>query len=454
MVSNNIEVPKKLYSKIKNLVRTRIPTKHGEFVLYYYSNNLDNKEHIALVKGDVSGRKEVPVRVHSECFTGDVIGSQRCDCGDQLDLAMELIGQANYGVLIYLRQEGRGIGLLNKLKAYNLQDQGFDTVDANIRLGHRPDEREYSLAALILRDLNICSVRLITNNPNKIRELSELGIKMEERIPAQIKFHQYNREYLETKARKMDHLLSVEMDYTESPEFSFLQSLLNKLHIAKYHSRERPFITLSYAQSIDGSVSINRWNSFALSCENSLKMTHLLRASHDALLVGVNTIKVDNPQLTVRYTAGNNPQPIILDSRLCIPLESRILHDRNKIAIIITTELAPTEKITQLESLGAQVYRVNQNDEGQVDLLAAMAIVKEIGFTTVMVEGGASVINRFLSSHLVDYCIITLVPKLIGGLKAVEDLCCPESQSPLSIENCQYHQLGTDMIVYGAPLSG
>ena len=148
---------------IEDKVQTRIPTKHGEFILHYYSNSLDEKEHVAFVKGDVTNKDNVPVRIHSECFTGDVLGSRRCDCGEQLDMALDIINQAGLGVLIYLRQEGRGIGLLKKLQAYNLQDQGLDTVDANIKLGHLADERQYDIAALILNSLNIHSIALITN---------------------------------------------------------------------------------------------------------------------------------------------------------------------------------------------------------------------------------------------------------------------------------------------------
>ena len=192
---------------LKNLVQTPIPTRHGEFILHYYNNSLDHKEHIALVKGDVAGRENVPVRIHSECFTGDVLGSMRCDCGEQLDMAMKLIDQTGLGVLIYLRQEGRGIGLLKKLQAYNLQDQGMDTVDANLHLGHQADEMEYSIAALMLDDLKVKSIELITNNPEKIDGLKRLGIKVNKRIPIEIAANQINLDYLKTKAEKMAHLL-------------------------------------------------------------------------------------------------------------------------------------------------------------------------------------------------------------------------------------------------------
>ena len=195
--------------KLTNLVKTRLPTQHGEFILHYYSNNIDDKEHIALVKNNISGKKNVPVRIHSECFTGDVLGSRRCDCGEQLDMALHIIEEHGFGVLIYLRQEGRGIGLLKKLQAYNLQDGGLDTVDANIHLGHLADEREYSIAALMLIDLGIVSINLITNNPKKIDALKKLNIQVAERIPIETSYNNDNLEYLKTKAKKMSHLLSI-----------------------------------------------------------------------------------------------------------------------------------------------------------------------------------------------------------------------------------------------------
>ncbi len=194
-------------AQLEDLVQTPMPTEYGEFILHYYSNTIDNKEHIALVKGDVANRENVPVRIHSECFTGDVLGSRRCDCGEQLAMAMRLIDEAGYGVLIYLRQEGRGIGLLKKLQAYNLQDKGMDTVDANIHLGHLADEREYNIAALMLENLQVRSIMLMTNNPKKIDELKKLGIIVVGRIPVEVKAHDGNVDYLKTKAEKMAHML-------------------------------------------------------------------------------------------------------------------------------------------------------------------------------------------------------------------------------------------------------
>lgn len=185
----------------------RIPTAYGDFQLCYYTNTLDSKEHLALYVGDPGSAGPVLVRVHSECFTGDVLGSRRCDCGEQLDRSLAMVAGAGVGVILYLRQEGRGIGLLEKLRAYNLQDEGFDTVDANLMLGHEADGRDYSLAALMLQDLGVGAVRLITNNPAKINALRAAGIDVSERVSLEVAANTDNADYLLTKAQRMDHLL-------------------------------------------------------------------------------------------------------------------------------------------------------------------------------------------------------------------------------------------------------
>jgi GTP cyclohydrolase II len=200
------------------LACARIPTAEGEFQLCLYENDFDAKEHLTLTMGAVQGKENVLVRVHSECFTGDVLGSQRCDCGEQLHLSMQLIAAAGEGVLLYLRQEGRGIGLLDKLRAYNLQDEGFDTVDANLILGHQADERDYAIAAAILRKLEVQSVRLLTNNPKKIDALTSLGIQVTERIKLDPTVTPENARYLLTKARRMNHLLNPKILSTETAQ--------------------------------------------------------------------------------------------------------------------------------------------------------------------------------------------------------------------------------------------
>lgn len=192
---------------VTRMTNTRIPTRHGDFQLCYYHNTLDDKEHVAFCLGDVSAAEAVLVRVHSECFTGDVLGSRRCDCGEQLEQAMGKVAQVGVGIILYMRQEGRGIGLLEKLRAYDLQDQGYDTVDANLMLGYGADERDYSLAALILQDLKVQSIRLMTNNPAKITALEAAGIHVQERVPLEVKANSDNLSYLETKAARMAHLL-------------------------------------------------------------------------------------------------------------------------------------------------------------------------------------------------------------------------------------------------------
>ena len=206
-IADLVEYRRKKEAFIERVVETKMPTKYGDFRIFGFVNKLNGEHHVALVKGDIKGDEAVLTRVHSECLTGDALGSKRCDCGEQYAAAMKQIAKEGRGVLLYMRQEGRGIGLINKLRAYELQDKGMDTVEANIALGFPSDMRNYDIAAEILKDLGVNKVRVLPNNTEKISGLSKYDIKIVERVPIEMNYNEINEFYLKTKKEKMGHIL-------------------------------------------------------------------------------------------------------------------------------------------------------------------------------------------------------------------------------------------------------
>lgn len=398
---------------VRRLTTARIPTRDGEFQLALYENSEDEKDHLALIHGDISSASSVLVRVHSECFTGDVLGSLRCDCGEQLNASMRMIAEHGSGVLLYLRQEGRGIGLKSKLKAYNLQDEGYDTVDANLALGHGADERDYTIAALILRDLGVSSVRLITNNPEKIEGLEDFEIEVSERVALQPHITKHNSEYLQTKVDRMRHML--ELTPTSDPParpraaFPALQHRMDR----HYRSTGRPFVTLSYAQRLDGSFVSLEGNQPG--GDEALSFMHNLRAAHDATLIGINALHADGPDFPVPLPDEDQPRPVVLDAKLHTLPSSDLFGSDGPAPLIATNERSSTERQAELEAAGAEVVRLSCRDKAGLSLEELLDRLGQRGLQSVVVEGGADVIRRFLRERLIDYVAVTVTPQWGGG---------------------------------------
>jgi GTP cyclohydrolase II len=457
---------------VTHMACARIPTPEGEFKVCLFVNGQDDKEHLALVAGDITQHDEVLVRVHSECFTGDVLGSLRCDCGVQLEESMNMIAKEGTGVLIYLRQEGRGIGLVSKLKAYNLQEQGYDTVDANLLLGYGADERDYTMAALILKHLGVRRVRLITNNPTKIESLELAGIVVRERVPLPSHVTAENAAYLLTKVQRMRHLLKLDGNGAVAskhengnkpktadcrsaqgcfPVSDGIESLRRKID-GHGERQNRPFVTLSYAQSLDGCIAGRPGQQLALSSHQSLVLTHQLRAAHDAILVGIGTVLSDNPQLTVRLVEGELPQPVITDSHLRLPLDANLLRNHPLRPLIIAGEQADKGRQQVLEKAGARVLRLPSDEKGRVHLPTMLESLRELGINSLMVEGGARIITSFLSERLVDHMILTIAPVFVGGMRGVRRLRHADAAFYPHLSNLRHQPVGEDMIFWGDPV--
>jgi GTP cyclohydrolase II len=428
-----------------SVARLRLPTPMGEFDLHAFETP-GGSVYLALVIGSVRDRDDVLVRVHSECLTGDALGSLRCDCGVQLRAAMRIVAAEGSGVVLYATgQEGRGIGLRDKLRAYMLQDDGADTIDANVRLGLPADARRYDEAAAVIRGLGIRSIRLLSNNPAKRDGLVREGVLVGELVPIATAAHARNVEYLRTKRDRMGHLPPGGQELNGA--IGSVQDVSDLLGPPRPR-KDRPYVVAKLAQTLDGRVATSTGDSRWISGVEERRVTHALRAAVDAVLVGIGTVLADDPQLTVRLVPGASPIRVVLDARLRIPTTAHVLDDRAA-SCVYTTGAAPGGRRMALRSLGAGVRTVPASVDG-VDLPQALRDLRRTGTRTLLVEGGARVVTSMLAGGLVDRAIVSVSPMILGtGRDAVGQLGIRRIGEALRLANRSVHLAGEDLLIAG-----
>jgi GTP cyclohydrolase II len=420
-----------------------IPTPYGEFQTRVFETTTGHV-YLALIQGSLAGDGPVLTRLHSECLTGDALGSLRCDCGVQLRTALRAVTAEGRGVVLYLTgQEGRGIGLVNKMRAYMEQDVGADTVDANLRLGLPADSRDYTDAAAVLTALGVRAVRLLSNNPRKAEGLRRAGVQVEAMVPLRTAAHGRNAAYLKTKAVRLGHVRPTGSELTAQPTTPVDVGVL----LGPVEPRdERPYVLLKYAQSLDGRIATGSGDSKWISGEAERKVSHALRAACDAVLVGSGTVLQDDPQLTVRLVPGATPMRVVLDSTLRTASTAKVFAD-DAPTMVFTTDKADTVRRDELRAAGVALREVPAGPGG-VDIAAVLLELRKIGVRSLMVEGGAAVITSLLAAGLVDRLVVSVSPIVIGtGVEAVGNLGVGQVAHGVRLTNRCAYVAGDDVLL-------
>jgi GTP cyclohydrolase II len=428
---------------VRDVVRVVLPTQFGEFDVTAFEVR-PGLVYLALARGDLTAGGAVPTRLHSECLTGDALTSLRCDCGIQLRLALSRIAAEGRGLVLYATgHEGRGIGLVNKLRAYVEQDAGADTVDANLRLGLPVDGRSYAEAAEVLAALGVPSVRLLTNNPDKVRGLRAAGVEVDGTEPLRTAAHARNVGYLRTKEARLGHGDTAGEDL--APAVVSPPDAVDLLGTVTPRA-DRPYVVLKYAQTLDGRIATGTGDSKWISGDEERALSHALRAACDAVMVGVGTVLRDDCRLNVRMVPGASPLRVVLDSTLRTP-STALLFDDEAPTVFLTTEDATDDDRKRVRDLGAGV-RVLPPGPGGVDLEAALAKLRAEGVRSVLVEGGAQVITSLLGSGLVDRIVVGTAPRIIGaGTEAVGDLGVARVTEGIVLRNRSVHLTADDVVM-------
>jgi GTP cyclohydrolase II len=425
------------------VARARLPTTFGTFDLRAFRCP-SGFVYLALVAGEIGDGSSVLTRVHSECLTGDALGSLRCDCGVQLRWGLRAVAAEGRGIVLYATgHEGRGIGLIDKLRAYVEQDRGADTVDANLHLGLPVDGRDYGEAASVLAALGVRSIRLITNNPRKTDGLQQAGIEVESVRHLPVAAHLRTVSYLNTKQERLGHVEPMGADFEELLDAP--PDVAELLGEVRPHNN-RPYTIIKYAQSMDGRIATAGGDAAWISGMEERKISHALRARCDAILVGAGTVLSDDPQLTVRLVPGQSPMRVILDSALRIPVTARALSE-DAPTLVITTDRSDPHKRRRLRDANVAVKIVPASNHG-VDIQTALALLYDHGVESLLVEGGARVITTLLGAGHVDRMIVAFAPLILGrGIEAVGDLGTARVAHGLELTNRIVHLAGDDVMV-------
>jgi 3,4-dihydroxy 2-butanone 4-phosphate synthase/GTP cyclohydrolase II len=395
-----------------------LPTEVGLFDVYAYADPSNGTDHLALVMGDVAGGEPPLVRVHSECLTGDALGSHRCDCGDQLKAAQRAIAREGRGVVVYVRgHEGRGIGLVAKLQAYQLQDDGLDTVDANLALGLPADLRSYRAAAGVLEALGIQRLRLMSSNPLKEEELRQYGIDVVARMSLPVPARPENKRYLDAKRTRMGHVETPSDSTDVWRELVAGRLPRTSTDAAGAALVERyapligtgPLVLAQLGQSLDGFIAARTGDAIFVTGDEDREHLHRLRALVDAVIVGVNTLVTDDCKLTVRACEGPSPVRVLLDPSGRAPRTATILSDGIAPVLWFVSDDAEVEPPAE----HIEVVRLTLVD-GRFPPAAVLEALATRGYHRVLVEGGGRTVSEFLAAGVLDRIFVTTAPLLVG----------------------------------------
>ncbi|WP_448628505.1 GTP cyclohydrolase II RibA [Geodermatophilus sp. URMC 64] len=428
---------------VREVASAPIPTPYGQFQAHAFETP-SGHVHLAMVAGDIGDGSPVLTRLHSECLTGDALGSLRCDCGVQLRSALRTVAAEGRGVVLYLGgHEGRGIGLVDKLRAYVEQDAGADTVDANLRLGFAADLRTYDDAAEVLRQLGIRSVRLLSNNPAKAAGLERGGVAVESLRGLGTAPHRRNRFYLETKQARLGH---------HRPTGHGLEELrvppvdVGRLLGHQQPRADRPHVVVKYAQTLDGRIATATGDAKWISGEPERRVAHAMRAGCDAVLVGAGTMLQDDPQLTVRMVPGASPLRVVLDSALRTPLDAKVLSDDAATLILCRPDADPDRR-RQLVATGVMVRDV-PGGPGGLRIDGVLRLLRSLGVASLLVEGGARVITSMLQARAADRVVVSVSPTIIGaGVDAVGQLGIGRVADGIRLVNRSVFVAGEDLLL-------